>query len=65
MAHRTNVTQVPDKLEDSERQGEIVTDPVCGREMERKDAKHAIFRGDQVIYFCTAEHLNDFLRPAA
>ncbi len=65
MAHRTNVTQVQADLETSDRQKEIVVDPVCGVEMSRISAKHLVFRGDDVFYFCSIEHKDVFVHKAA
>ncbi|MBI3557499.1 MAG: hypothetical protein HY074_14640 [Deltaproteobacteria bacterium] len=65
MAHRTNVTQVKEDLEKSERQDEIVVDPYCGQKMPRGESRHLLFRGEEVFYFCSLEHKEQFVAKAA
>lgn len=65
MAHRTNVTQVNTELDKSPRQNEIVVDPVCGQTMARSEARHLLFRGDDIFFFCSVEHKEAFMQKAA
>lgn len=59
MAHRTNVNQVPagffNEDEPRETLPERVNDPVCGMELERKTARHMLFRGETTYYFCSKD----------
>ena len=59
MAHRSNVIQVPRDY-DLASQTELITDPVCGKEMSRKEVRHVLIRGDAIYFFCSWEHLSQF-----
>ena len=63
MAHRTNVIPVKEKISSSESENEV-RDPVCGRVLQRKDSRNMLFRGDDVIYFCSRECEMNYLYPA-
>lgn len=60
MAHRTNVTQVPDELE-RDRSNEKVKDVICGMELNRHDARHVVYRPDQTYYFCSETCRDKFI----
>ena len=59
MAHRTNVIQVRDKVEPSDRT-ELVTDPVCGRTLARSDSRYMLFRDQGLFHFCSKECRSKF-----
>ena len=68
MAHRTNVVQVHRNIESAlkaEADGAVVTDPVCGRQLERKIARHVLFRENATYYFCSKECEQVFLNPTS
>lgn len=54
MAHRANVTQVG-KNADQESQPEPVVDPICGMRIDRRTARHMLFRPEATYYFCSKE----------
>ncbi len=62
MAHRSNLTQVKEEIDQSG-PPEMVTDPVCGMEISRKESKHLVFRGGDPYYFCSRECQQKFLSP--
>ncbi|OFZ21001.1 MAG: hypothetical protein A2X94_06610 [Bdellovibrionales bacterium GWB1_55_8] len=62
MAHRTNVVSVKERVEASDSPREV-TDPACGRKINPRDSKNMLFRGDDVIYFCSRECEMNFLNP--
>ena len=69
MAHRSNVIQVHENIESAlksvEADGSVVTDPVCGRQLERKSARHVLFRENATWYFCSKDCQQGFLNPAS
>ena len=66
MAHRTNVIQVLDSLEEeSQPQPRTVKDVVCGLELDRRSARHMLARGDQMYYFCSAACRDRFVSGKA
>ena len=54
MAHQTNVTQVGKQFP-TEEQPTQVMDPVCGMKLERKTARHMLFRPEETFYFCSRD----------
>lgn len=62
MAHRTNVTQVHMNF-DSQKPSEQVRDPACGKLIERRTARHVLFRPEVTHYFCSRECEQNFLNP--
>lgn len=63
MAHRTNVIQVAEEIRNEQPQREMVTDPVCGKSMERKATRHVLFRGEDTFHFCSKECQATFMSP--
>lgn len=65
MAHRTNVTPVMRSFQAAQALSEVVIDPVCGKEIERKHSRHMVFRLETAYYFCSKECQQKFLYPAS
>jgi YHS domain-containing protein len=64
MAHQTDVHIVHQAFEPQE-PAEKVVDPACGMEIERRAARHMVFREDRTFYFCSRECKDQFLSPRA
>ncbi|MCM2324454.1 MAG: hypothetical protein NDJ90_14445 [Oligoflexia bacterium] len=62
MAHLVNVTPVHVSIETTDPE-ELVTDPVCGKELRRHDSKNMVFRETETTYFCGKECQQEFLSP--
>ncbi len=62
MAHQTDVHVVHRDFEWKEPEEQVV-DPVCGMKLERKEAKHVLFRGEEAVYFCSRECREKYLNP--
>ncbi|HLE00654.1 MAG TPA: hypothetical protein VJB59_10375 [Bdellovibrionota bacterium] len=60
MAHRVNVTQVGADIKPDEA-GQKVKCPTCQREIERRESKHMLFRGDDTFFFCSKDCQVGFL----
>ncbi len=43
----------------------VVTDPVCGSPLERKSARHVLFRENATFYFCSKDCQQRFLNPTS
>jgi len=62
MAHQTDLHIVHRSFE-PENPSEKVIDPVCGTELERRYARHVLFRTQETIYFCSPKCRDIFLDP--
>lgn len=62
MAHRSNVTQVSEKIETQDWSKNTVEDPVCGMKLERRTSKHVLFRPDETVYFCSRVCLDKYVK---
>ena len=56
MAHRSDVIQVQRDFPTSDADKEVVTDPVCGMKITKKDARSVIFPEEGMpLYFCSKD----------
>lgn len=62
MAHRSNVIPVL-KGSGGNLESEKVTDPVCGMQLTKKEAKSVLFRENDTYYFCSRDCQQKFLNP--
>jgi YHS domain-containing protein len=65
MAHRSNVIPVKQQFDVPQDFPEKVKDPVCGAEIDRKSARHALFRAEATYYFCSKDCMQKFTSPRA
>jgi len=60
MAHRTNVIQVTKEIHPGD-MPEIVTDPVCEKQISRRESRHMLAQGEDTVYFCSKECQSRFV----
>lgn len=67
MAHRSSVIQVsPDfnAKHDDSADSDRVVDPMCEKEISKRESRHVLFRNGEAFYFCSRECRQSFMTGA-